>query len=1000
MTVKKRQFHKGIRIKPDADALGTDEGEIKVDSGDNKIKARLGSTNKEVITNDQTQTLENKTIDATAATGNNTLSADASDITYDNATSGLTATDAQAAIDELKTGLDNQNEASEIAYSNATSGLTATNVQAAIDEVEGRVDTVEAAQPTGAVVGTTDTQTLTNKTIVIDDDKLTIQDEVDNTKKANFQLSGLTTATTRTYTMPDADTTIVGIDTTDTLSNKTLDNSNVVTVQDTNLTVQDNGDNTKQAKFDASGITTATTRTYTLPDADTTLVGSDTTQTLTNKTITIDDANFTIQDDGDTSKKAQFQASGITTATTRTLTIPDADTTIVGTDATQTLTNKTISAGNINSADIDGQTASNTSRITLPKAAKATLDGLTRKQATLLYDTDSDKVYLDNGSALVELGAGGGTATLATFVQITNEVDADAATNWSTGNNATFLGGGSLAGTLADDSSTPLNGTASYTFTQAAGSLNDYIASPVKDVPIRSREQLCVVKLSYTYDGADDDIKAVVWDATNSTDLLNSSGLIKSYSGSRKTLTEFFFVPSTCTQIRAGFQVQVANSGKILEFDDIELIDEPGVQTSIGKSESAVFDIITGLASSNTRCVYFTNERENTVSEFATITNDSTDGWKLVANKSCLLNLSYGGRDGGGTKLGVTRNPTAGQRDTDVGSLHSTNPDIVVMLSDDGSGAQTAAINGSVHLKLVAGDEIYIQSGSTAPTSGSLTVTLLGIGYEGVVTQESEAINTFSAIIANNGTATITSQGPVDFIQSVSRTSAGVVAITWKSGFFTTAPAVNLTPLEDNRIISISSSTPSSTTGVGTNLRTSAGAATDHDFYITVERQGTDARSPLQPRLNINPVTILKEVQTAGTAGGTFTSGSQQTRTLNTKEEIGGAFVTLSSNQFTLSAGTYELDGSAPALQVDSHQTIIRNITDSTNDIIGTPEEAPSGTAVSNRSKISGFLEITSQKTFELQHICDTTKATNGFGDAANLGNSEVYSILKIKKIR
>jgi hypothetical protein len=60
---------------------------------------------------------------------------DAADVVYDNDTSGLTATDVQAAIDELVQGLDGQNEASEITYDNTSSGLVATDVQAAIDEV-------------------------------------------------------------------------------------------------------------------------------------------------------------------------------------------------------------------------------------------------------------------------------------------------------------------------------------------------------------------------------------------------------------------------------------------------------------------------------------------------------------------------------------------------------------------------------------------------------------------------------------------------------------------------------------------------------------------------------------------------------------------------------------------------------------------------------------------------------------------------------------------------
>jgi len=64
---------------------------------------------------------------------------EADEIDYDNTTSGLAATDVQGAIDELvqdlSDGLAAQNEASEISYDNITSGLTATDVQAAIDEL-------------------------------------------------------------------------------------------------------------------------------------------------------------------------------------------------------------------------------------------------------------------------------------------------------------------------------------------------------------------------------------------------------------------------------------------------------------------------------------------------------------------------------------------------------------------------------------------------------------------------------------------------------------------------------------------------------------------------------------------------------------------------------------------------------------------------------------------------------------------------------------------------
>jgi len=154
MTNKRKEFTVGNRLRPSTTA-GTKEGDQRVDSADNKKKVYLDGSERSMVSEDQAQTLENKTIDATSATGNNTLSADASDITFDNAASGLTATDAQAAIDELKTGLDNQNEASEITYDNSASGLTATDVKAALDEIDGRVDTVEGATYVNSFEGRT-----------------------------------------------------------------------------------------------------------------------------------------------------------------------------------------------------------------------------------------------------------------------------------------------------------------------------------------------------------------------------------------------------------------------------------------------------------------------------------------------------------------------------------------------------------------------------------------------------------------------------------------------------------------------------------------------------------------------------------------------------------------------------------------------------------------------------------------------------------------------------
>jgi hypothetical protein len=73
---------------------------------------------------------------------------------------------------------------------------------------------------TSGVVTTTGTQTLTNKTFT--DSSTLFQDDVDNTKKMAFQLSGITTATTRTLTVPNVSGTIITTGDTSTVTNTML----------------------------------------------------------------------------------------------------------------------------------------------------------------------------------------------------------------------------------------------------------------------------------------------------------------------------------------------------------------------------------------------------------------------------------------------------------------------------------------------------------------------------------------------------------------------------------------------------------------------------------------------------------------------------------------------------------------------------------------------------------------------------------------------------------
>jgi hypothetical protein len=143
----------------------------------------------------------------------------------------------------------------------------------------------------------------------------------------------------------------------------------------------------------------------------------------------------------------------------------------------------------------------------------------------------------------------------------------------------------------------------------------------------------------------------------------------------------------------------------------------------------------------------------------------------------------------------------------------------------------------------------------------------------------------------------------------------------------------------------------------------------------------------------------VRDEKAANTAGGTFTSGAQQTRTLNTtaKNTITGA--SLASNQITLPAGTYLVQATAPGYAVNNHQARLYNTTDSSVAVLGTTEFSISTGPAPTSSFVNGVFTITASKVFELQHRCSSTAATNGFGAQANFGTTEVYAQVMIFKL-
>jgi hypothetical protein len=142
---------------------------------------------------------------------------------------------------------------------------------------------------------------------------------------------------------------------------------------------------------------------------------------------------------------------------------------------------------------------------------------------------------------------------------------------------------------------------------------------------------------------------------------------------------------------------------------------------------------------------------------------------------------------------------------------------------------------------------------------------------------------------------------------------------------------------------------------------------------------------------------IVRDVKASGTGGGTFTSGSYQTRVLNTLEDYGiGA--SLSSNQVTLPAGTYELSATGSAYFCGTHKLRWQNITDGRTLILGhtSSANAGSGNVPDTMAQMHGVFTIKESKAFELQHRCSLTQ---NFGNAASYGDNETYATVRIRKL-
>ena len=142
---------------------------------------------------------------------------------------------------------------------------------------------------------------------------------------------------------------------------------------------------------------------------------------------------------------------------------------------------------------------------------------------------------------------------------------------------------------------------------------------------------------------------------------------------------------------------------------------------------------------------------------------------------------------------------------------------------------------------------------------------------------------------------------------------------------------------------------------------------------------------------------IIADQKAQNTAGGTFTQDGWRERDLQTELADPDGIVSISSNQFTLAAGTYLIKWSAPAQRTSAHQSRLYNVTDASVTGVGISSNANATYYGQTTSDGSARTTITGSKAFRIEHNNVSTSATTGFGHAVNKG-VEQYTTVEIFK--
>lgn len=653
------------------------------------------------------------------------------------------------------------------------------------------------------------------------------------------------------------------------------------------------------------------------------------------------------------------------------------------------------------------------------KDTLANLQALVSPSSSNLYfATDTLEHFRSDGTDLQPLGSGGGGGGLDNW--LSEDFEITVAADFSTGNNATFLGAGTLDGALSDETTNPLSGDSSLKYVAGSSSLNDYFASPVIDVDPKQQENDSGFTFYFTWDGTTD-IECVIWDETNSVKLNSVLDVINTADGATRYSTSFY-PPSTCTQVRYGFHIlEAPTNGDILIVDDVEFSTNPFVYKDLIEYQSGnITQAGTAMTDRNVprfNLSGFTTQGANIL----TVEDNATYGTRFIANRDCAVTLNW---------CCFQANPSVVWRDVDGVTLLGTLGSSTVV----GAGVNDQAqASGTVDLK--TGQSIGIRIGSTdiannsqlntmsfsaevstshvvtpakSQTETAIYDTHAGFGSTAVRIPyfTNTIIDTFSDILTanNNSTNGLNFVAKEKCIVTASFTGAGtsLSRLGWSINADGTNQLTSLSSANRLAIVTGDSANEEATATISIVMEKgdvlkphcdTFSAAVALRWHLTITATKFDVS--FLAAVPVQKVAVVE--QRGGGTRQTMTTG-YATLGLNTLVDSGG-FASLNSDQVTIPAGEYKIETTSYFYWTGGGGgSIYTKLVDVTNtvDRFNIPVFANSNAYLN--TKTTHKITLTEQATFEVQGLITGGPATY-YGDNIAAPN-DLQGQLIITKLR